>query len=90
MTYNELKDSINARYKMDATLANVPYTVLQDNWIYQLITQAESEIQRKTLVLTASDDVTVGSTETNTLPYSLPADFGKIRQLIDSDGNIYE
>jgi len=68
MTYKELKDSIIARYKMDATTRGVPYVKLQDAWIYQLITQAESDIQRRILPLTISITADIGTDFAAPLP----------------------
>jgi hypothetical protein len=68
MTYKELKDSIIARYKMDALLRSVPYIDLQEAWIFQLITQAEADIQRRTLASTLTLTADIGTDHASPMP----------------------
>lgn len=82
MTYKVLKDLIEAKAKLEAVKRNVPFIKLQDTLIFEFITQAEDEIQRRMGVIKKTLDVTL-----TTLPYTLPSDFGKVITITDDNYN---
>jgi hypothetical protein len=79
-----IRDIFTVKYKIECTRRGIPDKSLSDALIAKLISDAETDIQRRNRVLESSGTINL---ITSTYIYDLPANFGEIKTVIYTDTN---